>query len=96
LRKPREQWHVNRRGQLRDRQIDVDAPFQLGTRRVLESALRVAPEQRLEPTSIEPDRDHDEVVGDSLALVVVLDRDDDLSIARLDRRGPSGKGSEPA
>src|SRR4029077_5680846 len=49
----------------------------------------------MEQTSVEADGDDDEVVGDTLPLVLVLDRDDDVSVARFDRRCPSGKCAEP-
>ena len=78
------QW----RGQPGDRQVDVDAPFELGPGRLLEPTPRVVAEQSLEPTRVEADGDHDEVVGDAFALV------DDLPVARFDRCRPAGECAE--
>ena len=94
LRETREDRQMQWRRQSGDRQVDVDPPFELGPGRLLEPTPRIGAEQRLEPTRVEADGDHDEVVGDALALVVVLDRDDNLPVARFDRRRPAGERAE--
>ena len=59
LREAREDRQMKRRRQPGDRQVDVDASFELVADCVLEPTPRVAAEQRLEPASVEADRDDD-------------------------------------
>src|SRR5215475_707033 len=80
---------VQRRAQAGDRQIELNPPFELG-------AGERAAEQPLEPASLEADRDDDEVVGDTFALAAVLDRDDHLPLAGVDRRRPPGERAKAA
>src|ERR1700748_1812368 len=98
LGQPGEDREVKRRGQGRHRQSDVDPLVGPGPRQgdvdpllepgpgrgVTEPAERLAAEQCLEPASMEADRHDDQVVGDALTLVTVLDGDDDLLVARVD------------
>src|SRR5262249_35841615 len=64
LREPREHRQMQRRGQPFNREVDADAPFELGSgERGLEPAPCLLAEQRLEPARVEADRDDDEVVG---------------------------------
>ena len=88
---------MQRRAQAGDRQIEPDPPFEVGAgERVAEPAAGLAAEQRLEPAGLEADRDHDEVVGDAVALAAVLDRDDYLPLACVDRGRPPGERAKAA
>ena len=80
---------MKRRAQAGHRQVDVDPPLEPGPGHgVAEPAERLAAEQGLEPASMEADRHDDQVIGDALALVTVLDGDDDLLVTRVDRYRP--------
>ena len=95
LRESREHGHVKRRNHSCNREIDVDAPFETLTgKSAVEQVPSLPAEQLLEPMTVEADCNHHEVVGDSFALLAVLDGDDDLLLAGLDRRGSSGERAE--
>ena len=86
---PGEDREVKRRAQASHRQIHVDPPLEPGPGHgVAEPAARFAAEQGLEPASVETDRHDDQVIGDALTLVTVLDGDDDLLIAGFDASRP--------
>src|ERR1035437_866474 len=92
LSEPGDQRQVERRAHARDRQIELDPPFELGAReRAVEPPASLAAEQPLEPASLEADRDDDEVIGDTLALGAALDRDDNLPLTGVDQDCPPGE-----
>jgi len=97
LSEPRDQRQMERRAHAGDRQIELDPLFELGPREpTVEPAASLAAEQPFEPASLETDRDNNEVIGDTLTLVAVLDRDDNLPIAGFDRRCPPGERAKAA
>src|SRR5580704_11144231 len=78
--------HVQGWAHPRDRQIEVDPALELSTaKRAAQPLARFLAEQPAEPVGVEADGDDDKVVGDALSLAAVLDRDDGLALARLDR-----------
>src|SRR6266568_4132894 len=88
---------MKRRAQPGDGQIDLDPAFELGPGEpAVEPAARLAAEQPFVPAGLEADRDDDEVVGDTLALAAVLDGDDDLPLAGVDRHCPPGERAKAA
>src|SRR5215469_829399 len=88
---------MQRRAHPGNGQIGLDPPFELGPgQRAAQAVASLGAEQRLEPPGLEADRDHHEVIGDSLALALVLDRDDDLPLAGLHGYRPPGERAEPA
>src|SRR5207248_10712289 len=83
---------VKRRAQVGPRQVNLDPPPQPGAGHgVAEPTARFAAEQGLEPASVEADRHDDQVVGATLALVAILDGDNDLLVAGFDGYRPPGE-----
>src|SRR5262245_57921646 len=97
LLEPGEHRQMQWRTEIGDREVEADAPFEMSSHaRSVQPTPRLVTQQRLEPTSVEPDRDDDQVVDDALPLVAVLDRDDDLSLSRLDRRRAPSESAKAA
>src|SRR6266851_10526360 len=97
LSEPRDPRQVQGRAQPGDRQVELDRSLELGSgQSVLDLAAGLAAQQPLEPAGVEADRDDNEVVDDPFALVVVLDRHDNLSVASLDLHRPPSQRAKAA